>query len=177
MLSTHEQEMMKDIERRLSAMRAQLSKETPPIENSAGWYAYLADLKEIQGNASNDVSFVATLLAKQFLGNHYGLTKFDAAEKPQGAPGIDIDVHLPDGKRLVAEIKTTSPYQANDLGAAQKASFEKDFFKLAEARADVKLFLVTDPKTFDLMKRPKYQSMLQEVTVVLLTTGEEFPAE
>ena len=45
----------------------QLAKEIPPLENSAAWYAYLAELKEIQGNANIDVSFVATLLAKQYL--------------------------------------------------------------------------------------------------------------
>ena len=168
MLSTHEHEMMKDIERRLSAMRAQLSKDIPPLENSAGWYAYLAGLKEIQGNASNDVSFVATLLAKQFLADRYGVTKFDAAEKPQGAPGIDIDVRLANGKRLVGEIKTTSPYKPNDLGAQQRTMFEKDFFKLSEANADIKLFLVTEQRTYDLMKKPIYLSMLHGVSVVLI---------
>lgn len=177
MLSTHEHEMMKDIERRLNAMRVQLAKEIPLLENSAAWYAYLAELKEIQGNANIDVSFVATLLAKQYLAKRFGLTSFDAAEKRQGARGIDIDVKFPDGRRLVAEIKTTNPYKVNDLGSNQQEEFEKDFFKLASAIADVKLFLVTDPRTFDLMKRPKYQSMLKQVTVVLLTTGEEFPAK
>jgi hypothetical protein len=74
----------------------------------------------------------------------------------------------------VAEIKTTSPYMPNDLGAQQKAMFEKDFTKLANAIADIKLFLVTETKTFELMKKPKYKSQLSGVTVVLLTTNEEF---
>jgi hypothetical protein len=176
MLSIHEQAMMKDIEHRWTEIRAFASKSFPPLENSLAWYDNLAKLKEIQGNASNDASFVATLLAKQLLANRFGLINFDAADKPQGAPGIDIDVQLPGGRRLVAEIKTTSPYKPNDLGAQQKTTFEKDFIKLANANAEIKLFLVTDRRTFELMKRPKYRSWLQGVTVILLTTGEEFTA-
>jgi hypothetical protein len=177
MLSTNEQAMMIDIERRLSEMRSYLSKAIPSLQDTASWYTFLSELKAIQGNSSNDVSFVATLLAKQYLAECYGLTKFDAAEKPQGAPGIDIDVLLPDGRRLVAEIKTNYPYTTSDLGAKQKETFEKDFFKLAEANADIKLFLVTEYKTFELMKKQKYQSMLNGVTVVLLTTHEKFIAK
>ncbi|MFT3893103.1 MAG: hypothetical protein QM730_15850 [Anaerolineales bacterium] len=176
MLTTHEKAMMQDVERRLVEMRAHLSRELPAVEDTAAWYAFLADLKSIQGNSSNDVSFVATLLAKQYLARCFGVSNFDAAEKAQGAPGIDIDIRLPDGRRLVAEIKTTSPYMPNDLGAQQKATFEKDFIKLRNAVAELKLFLVTEPRTFELMKRLKYRLMLQGVTVVLLTTNEEFTA-
>jgi hypothetical protein len=86
---------------------------------------------------------------------------------------MDIDARLPNGKSLVAEIKTTSPYKPNDLGAQQKAMFEKDFAKLANAEAEIKLFLLTEHATFDLMKKPKYRSQLSGVSVVLLTTGEE----
>lgn len=175
MFSTNEHTEMNEIERRLKQMRDYLSsREFPPLDDTAAWYVFLADLKAIQGNSSNDVSLIATLIAKQYLARRYGLQGFDATDKPQGAPGIDIDARLPDGRRLVAEIKTTSPYMPNDLGAQQKAMFEKDFTKLANAIADIKLFLVTETKTFELMKKPKYKSQLSGVTVVLLTTNEEF---
>ena len=175
MLSNNEQAKMRDVERRLSEMRAHLSRGFPPLDDTDAWCAYLAALKEIQGNASQDLSFVATLMAKPYLVEHYGLTGFDASAKAQGAPGLDIDVHLPDGRRLVAEIKTTTPYGAYDLGAQQNSTFQSDFSKLARAEADVKLFLLTDRKTFALMQKPKYQSQLHGVTVILLTTGEKFP--
>lgn len=176
MLSVHELTIMKDIERRLKAMHAHLSTEVPALEDTTAWFSYLAELKAIQGNSSNIVSFVATLLAKQYLEKCYGLTSFDAAEKPQSAPGIDIDVILPDGRRLVAELKTTNPYKPKDFGAQQKKTIKKDFNKLAKAEVDIKLFLVTDPMTFIFIKKEKYQAMLHGVTVVLLTTGEEFTA-
>jgi hypothetical protein len=177
MLTSHELDLMKQIENRLARMCDLLSsKEFPSLEDTATWYGYLAEIKAIQGNSSNDVSFVATLMAKQYLAKRYGLQNFDATDKPQGAPGVDIDVQLPDGRRLVAEIKTTTPYMPNDLGAQQKTTFEKDFIKLANATADVKLFLVTEVKTFELMKKHKYRSQLRGVSIVLLTTNEEFAA-
>jgi hypothetical protein len=176
MLSVHELAMMQDIERRLKATLAHLSRETPALEDTVGWFAYLAELKAIQGNAHNRVSFVATLLAKQYLAQHYGLTGFDAAEKSQNAPGIDIDVRLSDGRRLVAELKTTNAYKPKDFGAQQRKTIRKDFMKLANVKADIKLFLVTEPIAFSFMKKSKYQSLVQGVTVVLFTTGEEFIA-
>jgi hypothetical protein len=121
------------------------------------------------------MSFVATIVAKQYLSRCYGLTGLDAAEKSQNAPGIDFDIQMPDGRRLVAELKTTDLYK-DDLGHQQRKSITKDFDKLKNAKADVKLFLVTQSQTFELLKRPKYQSVLQGITVVLLTTGEEFTA-
>lgn len=176
MLSNQEYEMMKDIKRRLDEMHAHLSTEIPPLEDSASWFTYLAKLKEIQGNASNDVSFVGTLLAKEYLEKKYGVRNFDAADKSQNAPGIDIDVTLTNGKCLVAELKTTNPYKEKDFGTSQRKSIKKDFKKLSGAKADIKLFLVTDPGTFEFMKKNKYRSLVTGITIVLLPTGEEFTA-
>lgn len=168
---------MESICGRLDQVRSLLSSnDFPDLEDIANWYSFLVELKTIQGNFNNDVSFLATMLAKQYLEEKFGLQNYNAADKPQGAPGLDIDVRLPDGKRLVAEIKTTSPYLPNDLGAQQKATFKKDFRKLTGAEADVKLFFLTEQKTFQLMKAPKYRIQLSGVIVVLLTTNEVFTA-
>lgn len=174
MLSARETEMMKDVERRLVAMRDHLAHEMPSLEDSTAWFQYLTELKAIQGNANNDVSFVATILAKEYLLRNYGVKDFDAAEKPQSAPGIDIDVHLPDGRRLIAELKTTNPYKENDFGAMQRKTIKKDFAKLSKTEADIKLFLVTDFDTFRFMQKSKYHTTVKGITIVLLTTGEEF---
>ena len=64
-------------------------------------YSFLAALKAIQGNANNSVSFVAKLLAKTYLSSALPVSPFDAASKPEGAPGLDIDVSTLDGKRVV----------------------------------------------------------------------------
>jgi hypothetical protein len=133
------------------------------------WYAALAKVKAIQGNINNDLSFVACLLAKRYLREHYEILGFDAAAKPQGAPGLDIDVVTPRGERLIAEIKTTTPYSGamNDLGAQQKNSFRKDFAKLNGAQATHKLLFITDRATFDIIQR-RYAKEIPGVHVVLL---------
>lgn len=96
-------------------------------------FRLLARLREVQGNLSNDVSFAATLLVKAYMAKQFGVT-FDATAKPQGAPGIDIDVTTAAGHRIVAEVKTTVPYQPSDFGAQQAEAFKKDLAKLAKAR-------------------------------------------
>ena len=133
------------------------------------WFMTLAKIKAIEGNMHNGLSFVGCLLAKRYLEQRFGLNDFDAAAKPQGAPGLDISVSIPPGKRLIAEIKTTVPYSGvvNDLGAKQKESFRKDFAKLNKTAADYKFFFVTDRATFDVVKR-KYTREIPDVEIVLL---------
>ena len=141
----------------------------------AEWYGYLEAMKIITGNASNDMSFVAGLMAKDYLVRKLPMRSFDMAAKPQGASGLDIDERTLHGKRVVAEIKTTTPYGTYDLGAQQQATFKKDFAKLNAADADHKFFFVTDKRTFDLMKR-KYSVQIPGVTIVLLPSDEEHTA-
>lgn len=132
-------------------------------------FGLLTQFKEIQGNSSNDISLAACLLAKRFLADRFAISNFDAAVKPQGAPGLDIDLVTQDKKHIIGEIKTTTPYSGakNDLGSNQKDSFYKDFTKLNKTTADHKFFFVTDDHTFDIVKR-KYTQKLQGVEIVLL---------
>ena len=78
-------------------------------------------------------------------------------------------------KRVIAEVKTTDPYLIDDLGAAQKTEFRKDFKKLMHAQAEYKFFFVTEARTFAAMRK-KYAREIPGVSVVLLTTGEEYLA-
>src|SRR5271166_4986649 len=96
---------------------------------------------------------------------------FDVGLKPQGAPGLDIDEQTIDGRRVVAEIKTTTPYSLTDLGSQQRASFVGDFKKLNAAAADLKFFFVTDRSSFELM-RMKYARQIPGVRIVLLPEGD-----
>lgn len=172
-----EQSACKNIVQRMLQVRSYLEEnDFPTFNNIPAWYDFLTDIKTIQGNFNNDVSFLATMMAKHYLEQNYGIENFYATDKPQGAPGLDIDIYLPDGRRLVAEIKTTIPYKPNELGAQQINTFEKDFFKLAEAEAEIKIFFLTEKRTFELMKKPKYSSQLTDINIVLLPSGEEFLA-
>ena len=146
---------------------------TPPDPKQ--WHSFLTDLRAIVGNISNDGSFVASLLAKAFLEEKFGVS-FDAAEKPQGAPGIDIEIVTDSGESIAAEIKTTVPYQIIDFGSAQITSLKKDFAKLVASEAEHKYMLVTDQSAFEILKKEKYTRFMPGVRVVNLVSLEEYAA-
>ncbi len=175
-LTPREQKYCDEIAGRIDRLRALLNERTLNTQGApAVWYEFLSALKQIQGNSSNDMSFIATLLAKRYLADRFHVA-FCAAEKPQGAPGIDIDVTSTDGERIVGEIKTTVPYQAVDFGAQQASMFKKDFTKVAAAEAKHKFLFVTERAAFDVLKKPKYLKLIPGVRIVLLTTGEQHDA-
>ncbi len=176
MLTSREEEYSRQVSVRIESLRQFLNtRSVDALDASTEWLKFLSEFKTIQGNLNNDVSFMATLLAKEYLVAHFSL-QFDAAEKPQGAPGIDIDVRTADGKRIVAEIKTTAPYQLNDFGANQATSFKKDFAKLKFAQADCKFLFVTERRAFEVLKKLKYTRQIPGVRIVLLPAGDEHSA-
>jgi len=172
MLTTGEREYLKKLGSKLESLRAVLNERPPPTPASdpRSWFAYASEVKVVLGNFDNDVSFVACLMAKGFLLSHHRLPDFDVSSKPQSAPGLDIELVNEDGERIVGEIKTTIPYRPVDLGAQQKASFKKDFEKLAAEGALHKYFFVTDIRTFEVVRK-RYMNQLKGVTVVLLPQG------
>lgn len=91
-----------------------------------GWFNFLKITKSILGNFNNDVSFLATLLAKIYLVTKHPGVEFDAAFRSQSAPGLDIDIWLPEGRQVIGEVKTVEPYGENDFGAQQRNSFVRD---------------------------------------------------
>ena len=169
----HERDNLAALIDRLMRLRALLlDRATPTHETTLQeWHDLLRSLKAIVGNSSNDMSFIAVLMAKDYLCRTLPMRSFDAGLKPQGASGPDIDELTTDGRRVIAEIKTTMPYNGPDLGAQQLATFKKDFDKLNTAVAELKFFFVTERSTFELMKR-KYRSRIPSTTIVLLPEGE-----
>lgn len=175
-LTLQEQMYCEEIADRIDRLRAilaekSLDRRAPPVV----WYEFLTALKQIQGNASNDLSFIATLLAKHYLVQKHDVS-FCAAEKPQGDPGIEIDCSTPTGQRVVGEIKTTAPYQISDFGAQQAVAFRRNIAKLTASSAMFKYFFVTEPAAFHALKKPKYAKLMPGIRIVLLTTGEEHDA-
>lgn len=168
-LTSNEQIQLAAVDQRLSELRTYLlERQTPGRDGAAAdWFAFLSAMKQITGNASNDLSFVATLMAREYLSSVLDMAPFDAALKPQGAAGLDIDERTQSGERVVAEIKTTVPYLGADLGAAQKASFRKDFAKLRLADAPHKFFFLTNPDAYNAVMR-RYAAEVDGVSVVLL---------
>ncbi|PJF21168.1 MAG: hypothetical protein CUN56_12465 [Phototrophicales bacterium] len=166
--SDKEQAYFDLIRQHITELKQFLSENPVPTEDDPlVWFTYIAHIRSIQGNSSNDQSFLATFLAKQYLMRRFNALNFDAAEKAQGAPGLDIDEVTQDGKRIIGEIKTTVPYGKHDLGSAQRDSFRKDFNKLNAADADYKFFFVTHQRTFEIVKQ-RYATEIPDVEVILL---------
>ena len=132
----------------------------------------VSDIKRLLGNNDNNLSFIACLFAKQYLletAKH--IFDYDVGEKPQGAKGLDIDIfpNTPE-KRIIGEIKTTTPYGKNDLGGEQRKSFLKDFRKLNSTNAKHKYFFVTDQSTYDIVLKKYKKELDDEVKIVLLNS-------
>ena len=171
MLNLNEQTALEAIREKFTALCRYLAESTqPPNEDLDEWFEFIAGFNRLQGNLSIDQSFVATLLAKRYLLDRFPISSFDAADKSQGAPGLDIDIVTDEGQRIISEIKTTVPYaiEHNDLGAHQKESFGNDFKKLNREEADHKFFFVTDRDTYDIV-RARYATQIPGVEIVLLT--------
>ena len=164
----NEQAYFERIRQHVTTLFDYLSTNAAPIDDDPeAWFEFIAGIRDIQGNISNVQSFLATMLVKWYLMSRFNLADFDAAEKAQGAPGLDIDVLTDRGERIVGEIKTTVPYGKNDLGAQQKSTFQKDFKKLNEANAPHKFFFVTSRRTFEIMQA-RYAHLIPDVEIILL---------
>lgn len=148
---------------------------TDPMAAS-DWLHYLSGVKRALGNLNNDLSFVATLLVKDYLRGRFEIRDFDAAGKPQGATGIDIEARTAQGDSVVGELKTTIPYQPG-FGAAQRTAILKDLTRLATSTARHRFMFVIDPASFQILCGKGFASRAPGVEVVDLVTGQSFICE
>lgn len=173
MLTRNEKMVIDDIISRTSKLReyiGQTAADNSSVPNQL--YRYLTTIKSIQGNLNRDVSFAANLMAKEYLERNYDVIDYDAAIKKQCAPGKDIDIVLPDGCRLVAEIKTTYPCSGNEFGANQITKLIEDLKKLRKTDADIRLLFLTERKSYELIRKSTLLSRFSEISIVLLPEGE-----
>lgn len=145
----------------------------PDSSDARDWLIYLTGIKTALGNLNNDLGFVATLLVKRYLERRFSIVDFDAAGKPQGASGVDIEASTPDGLTIVGELKTTKPYQPG-FGAAQRTAIVKDLARLAASRSDHRFMFVVDADAFTALCRPALAGRAPGVEIVDLVTGRTF---
>ncbi len=137
-------------------------------------YIYLNKFKRKLGNFNNDLSYIACLMAKQYLLKKHNFSHdIDMSLKAQGAKGLDIDETTLENERCIAEIKTIFPYGENDFGSKQREYFRADFKKLTNNDAKYKYLFVIEEKSFNILKK-KYISKLTGITTVLLPSGQLF---
>jgi hypothetical protein len=152
-LTEGERERLQVVIQRIRKIRECLCQKRPVDDDPGSWFMYLSALKAIQGNADNDLSFLACILAKRHLVEVHGELSFDAAHKPQGAPGLDIDLRAADGRRIVGEVKTTTPHKPRDFGGQQWTTVRADIEKLRRSEAECKYLFVTDDRTHEILTR------------------------
>jgi len=100
----------------------------------------LMQFKKYVGNIGNDIHYLTAHLANNFLQKKHGVTI--NIDRPSGSAGLDIELD-----NIVAEIKTTIPYQPHNFGAAQKCEITKDLEKLSLSNVTYKYFFVIDNNT------------------------------
>ena len=160
---------------KLGSLRRSLEQPFPEVGTEpAYWYKYLDNVKESQGNLHIWISFIACLMAKDYITHKYNVTGWDVAEKAQGAPGLDIDIKTGNGKNIIGEIKTTTPYEKDDFGAAQWTSLERDFEKLRQHNAGIKYLFVTNEVAYKYLERDRDYIRVIGLKVVLLPSGKTF---
>jgi hypothetical protein len=137
------------------------------------WLKHLESIKHRLGNLNNDISFVATLLIKEYLAKRFGIVDFDASAKAQGAPGIDIEVRTIHGVSIVGELKTTRPYQPG-FGAAQRASILKDLNRLSNHPAEHRIMFVIDDGAYKTLCTKSFAAAAKGVEIVNLSDGTAF---
>lgn len=91
------------------ALRLYLAAHKISSDDPTAWLDYLTGIKNLLGNISNDLGFVATILVKHYLAERFAITDFDAAAKAQGAAGVDIEARTAGGQTIIGELKTTKP--------------------------------------------------------------------
>ena len=173
-MTVNELPQIRAVREKLEKIRGLLN--STPLDDTTAmdeWHACLKAMKEVVGNAHNDMNTIACLLAKDYLGRKLPMTPYDALAKAHGARGLDIDETTTAGHRVIGEIKTTGAFGHRDVRSPQKEAFEKDFARLHDADAEHKFFFVVDPEIFGIDRR-KYAAQVRGLTVVLLPSGDEF---
>lgn len=152
----------------IQSLRDFLNKnELPPDTDIEGLFTYLGQIKAITGNPANWQSFLSVMLAKKWLYQNFEIGNFDAGNKHENTPGLDIDVKTRDGQRIIGEVKATTPATNTNFGSNQLKKIHEDFAKLNEADAQHKFFFVTDARAYEYVTT-KYQHKIPDVTVILL---------
>ncbi len=85
MLTSGEQYYLQRLQGRLTELRNYLNDANLADDaDMATWYRYVATIRAIQGNINNDLSFIATVMVKQYLGLRFDISNFDAHRRHKG---------------------------------------------------------------------------------------------
>lgn len=123
-------------------------------------------VKDFLGNIGAEINFLTLQKAKVILEKEYKHPVPEVLIKDVNSQGFKIDYRLNNGKRIIAEAKTTTPIGQN-FGAQQKKEIQKVLDKLKTANADYKYLFVTNVNTANIL-HIQYSMDLVGITVEIL---------
>lgn len=123
-------------------------------------------VKDLLGNLSSIINFLALQKAKLFLEKNFNQELPGVLLKDINTPGWKINCILNDGKRIVAEAKTTTP-TGRSFGSKQREEISKVLDKLKSADADYKYLFVTNEETARIL-HIEYSMELVGITVEII---------
>ncbi len=123
-------------------------------------------VKDTLGNLGSVINFLTLQKAKIFLEKKFNQRVPDVLLKDVNTPGWKINYILSDGKRIVAEAKTTTP-NGRTFGSKQREEISKVLDKLKSVEADYKYLFITNEETAKLL-HIEYSMELVGITVELI---------
>lgn len=103
-------------------------------------------VKDMLGSFGSVINFLTLQKAKLFLEKKFNQSVPDVLLKDVNTPGIKIDFILNNGKRVIAEAKTTTP-TGRSFGTKQREEISKVLNKLKSVEAEYKFLFVTNEDT------------------------------
>ena len=123
-------------------------------------------VKDTLGNLGSIINFLTLQKAKLFLEKKFNQELPDVLLKDINTPGWKINCILNDGKRIVAEAKTTTP-TGRSFGSKQREEISKVLDKLKSVDAGYKYLFVTNEDTARIL-HIEYSMELVGITVEII---------
>lgn len=123
-------------------------------------------VKDSLGNLGSIINFLTLQKAKLFLEKKFNQELPGVLLKDINTPGIKIDFILNNGKRIIAEAKTTTP-TGRSFGSKQREEISKILDKLKSVDADYKYLFVTNEETARIL-HIEYSMELVGITVEII---------
>ena len=147
-MNQNEQADFIEISNRLKKVKEYLSEKSTSysISNIDNMLKDLITIKDSLGNLGSIINFLTLQKGKDFLEKKFNQNLPDILLKDINSPGWKINCILNNGKRIIAEAKTTTP-TGSSFGSKQREEILKVLTKLKSVEAEYKYLFVTNEDT------------------------------
>ncbi len=167
-MNQKEQADFNEISTRINKVKEYLNKRNTSysISDLSDMISDFITVKDTMGNLGSIINFLTLQKAKVYLEKKFNQDLPDVLLKDINTPGWKINCILKDGKRIIAEAKTTTP-TGRTFGSKQRDEISKVLEKLKSVDADFKYLFVTNEETARIL-HIEYSMELAGITVELI---------